>query len=160
MAIDLIRINNTLLSWSSCSFKLDGQGINGISDFAYEQKRERKIVYAAKKNGKPMGRTAGKFSVPSVSMKVLRDTAEFITNYLTLKGLGSYGDAEFTLTAQYIEPVPGSLPIIVVLEGCTIDGEKDGNSEGTDELVTEFEIGCLSISKNGKSLASIVRGLV
>lgn len=159
MAIDLIRINNTIYSWQSCTFRIDGQSITGISDFSYEQKRERKVVHAAKKNGKPLGKTAGKYSVPSVSMKVLRDTAEFITNYLTIKGLGSYGDAEFVLTAQYIEPVIGALPIIVVIDGCTIDGEKDANSEGTDELVTEFEIGALGITKNGKSLASLIRGL-
>jgi hypothetical protein len=155
---DIIRINNTIFSWNSCSFRILGIPFNGILGFDYEQKRERKVVYGMRRDGKPLGKTSGKYSVPSCSLKVLRDTADKITTLLTPLGLGSYGDAEFPITCQYIEPII-ALPITVICTGCTIDGEKDSNAEGVEELVTEFEIGCLNITKNGKSLASIVRSI-
>lgn len=155
---DIIRINNTILSWHSCSFRIMAIPFNGILEFSYELKRERKVVYGAKRDGKPLGKTSGKYSVPSCSLKMLRDSADTLTTLLTPLGLGSYGDAEFVLTCQYIEPVI-ALPITVICTGCTIDGEKDSNAEGVDELLTEFEIGCLNITKNGKSLASLIRAI-
>lgn len=156
---DVIRINHTIYSWLSTSYKIDGQPFTGIVELNYEQKRERKVVYAAKKDGRPLGKTAGKYSVPSCSMKMLRDSADALTTYLTAKGLGSYGDAEFGMMVQVAEPVPGALPITVLMETCTIDGKKDAHAEGIDELVTEFEIGCLQLTENGKRLWSVVRSI-
>ena len=155
---DIVRINSTILSWESCSFRFNGIPFNGILEFSYELKRERKVVYGAKRDGTPLGKTAGKYSVPSCSLKMLRDSADMLTSLLTPFGLGSYGDAEFVIIAQYMEPI-AALPITVICSGCTIDGEKDSNAEGIDELTTEFEIGCLKITKNGKSLSSIVRSI-
>lgn len=154
---DLLRINNTIFSWNSCSFRFDGVPYNGILGLDYEQKRERKVVHAARRDGRPLGKTSGKYTVPTFTLNMLRDSADKLTTQMTVKGLGSYGDAEFVFVAQYIEPL--QIPITVLCTGCTIDGEKDGNQEGVDELTTEFTIGCLSILKNGKSLASVVRGI-
>ena len=154
---DILRVNNTIISWNSFSFKIDGIPWNGILAFDYEQKRERKVVYAAKRDGTPLGKTSGKYSVPSCSLTMLRDSFDKLTTILTLKGLGSYGDAEFSFVAQYVEPLQA--PITVIGTGCTIDGDKDSNAEGTDELTTEVEIGCLRLLKNGKSLASLVRAI-
>lgn len=153
----LRRVNSTVLTWNSCAFKVDLDPFEGILEFDYEQTRERKVVYGMRRDGTPLGKGSGKYSVKNVMLKMLRDSADMLTNYLTVKGLGSYGDAEFTLICEYVEP--GHTPIIVVVEGCTIDGEKDGNVEGTDELVTEFTIGALSLTKNGKRLWSVQREL-
>lgn len=154
----LRRVNNTILSWNSAGFKIDSDPWEGIVEFDYEQTRERKIVYGMRRDGTPLGKTSGKYSVKSVMVKMLRDSADLFTDYLTGVGLGSYGDAVFSLTAEYVEP--GSAPIIVVVDGCTIDGEKDGNVEGTDELATEFMIGALTLTKNGKRLWSVQRELI
>jgi hypothetical protein len=154
---DIIRVNNTILSWNSFSFKIDGIPWVGITSFDYEQKRERKVVHAAKRDGTPLGKTSGKYTVPSCKLTMLRDSYDKLTTILTAKGLGSYGDAEFTFIAQYIEPLQP--PITVIGTGCTIDGEKEAQAEGVDELVTEVEIGCLALSKNGKSLASLIRAI-
>lgn len=156
---DLLRISNTILSWNSCSFKFDGVPYNGILGCDYEQKRERKVVHAAKRDGRPLGKTSGKYTVPTCTITMLRDSWDKLSTQLSLLGLGSYGDAEFTLVIQYIEPGIGQTPITVVCTGCTIDGEKDTNQEGIDELVTELTIGCLEIIKNGKRLASVQRAI-
>ncbi len=154
---DLLRINNTILSWNSCSFKFDSIPYNGILGFDFDEKRERKVVHAAKRDGRPLGKTSGKYSVPTCSLRMLRDSWDKLSTQLTLKGLGSYGDAEFVVVCQYIEPF--QTPITVICAGCTVDGVKEANQEGVDELVTEIEIGCLSIIKNGKSLASLIRAV-
>lgn len=156
---DIIRVSNVILSWNSFSFKIDGIPYTGLTSFDYEQKRERKVAYGARKDGTPMGKTSGKYSVPTCSLTMYRDSYDDLTTYLTAKGLGSYGDAEFSFVAQYVEPVPGSTPITVIGTGCTIDGEKETQAEGVDELLTEVTIGCLRLLKNGKSLASIIRAV-
>ena len=156
---DIIRVNNTILSWASCSVKFDGIPYNGITGIDYEEKRERAVVYGMRRDGTPLGKTSGKYSVPTCTISMLRDSADKLTTYLTAKGLGSYGDAEFVTIVQYIEPVPGATPITVILSGCTVDGVKDANQEGADALTTELTIGVLSLTKNAKRLWSVIRGL-
>lgn len=154
---DIIRVNSTILSWNSLTFKIMGVPFNGILGIDYDQKRERKVVHGAKRDGTPLGKTAGKYRVEPITLTCLRDTADKITTLLTPLGLGSYGDAEFFMSFQYIEPL--SVPITVIATGCTIDGEKDVNQEGVDELLTEFTIGALRLTKNGKTLSSLVRAV-
>lgn len=128
----------------------------------YEQKRERKIVYAARQQGTPLGWTAGKYSVPTFSMKFLRDSYDRLTDYLTTGGLispgnGSYGDAEWTFMLQTAEPTVGSTPITRRASPVVIIGEKESHEEGIDELVTEVELACLAMVVNGKQLWSAQR---
>lgn len=155
--LTLRRVNDTILSWNSGLVKIDSDPFEGILEIDYEQTRERKVVYGLRRDGTPLGKTSGKYSVKNVMLKMLRDSADALTDYLTAQGLGSYGDAEFSIQVEYAEP--GSIPIIVVIDGCTIDGEKDGNTEGTDESTTEFTIGALTLTKNGKRLWSVQREL-
>ncbi len=154
---DILRINNTIYSHNSCSFKIDAAPYTGITSFDYEQKRERKIVYGARKSGTPLGWTSGKYTVPPIRLVMLKDSADKLTTFLSLKGLGSYGDAEFNITLQAVEP--GQLPITVVCDPCCITGKKDTTAEGIEELLTELEIACLKITENGKRLWSLVREL-
>lgn len=156
----LLRLNNTMLSWNSCSLKIDGVPYDGLTAVSYSQKRERPQIYGMRKNGGPMGKPAGKYSVDSCSMTFFRDEFDALTTQLALKGLGSYGDAEFTFVLTYFEPVAGAqAPITVVGSGCTIETVKDTNQEGTEALLTEVEINCMSILVNGKALGSLVRTL-
>jgi len=154
---NIIRINHTIFSWTSCAFQINGEPWKGIVEVNWEQKRERKVVYAANQDGTPLGKTSGKYSVTGFTLKMLRDSAEALKLELSALGLGSYGDAEFVFSGQMIEPVVGSVPITFIGETCTIDGEKEGHAEGVDELVTEFEIGCLAFTSNGLRLWSVTR---
>lgn len=162
--VDFVRVNNTRYSWTSCIHRVDSQRTKGIVAVDFEQKRERKIVYAAQQNGVPLGWTAGKYSVPSFTMRFLREWANSFTDYLTTGGLinpgnGSFGDAEWSYTLQVVEPVVGAVPITTVCTPCAVIGVKEAQEEGVDELVTEFEIACLTITENGKRLYSAVREL-
>ncbi len=131
--------------------------LNGIQSLDFEQTRERKGVYGMRRDGTPLGKTAGKYGVKSFNMKFLVASYDTLTDYLTPIGLGSYGDAEFSVHVQYIE---NEVDVITYdFGGCTIDGEKESPAEGNDELTVDVTIGCLSIIKNGKTLFSVARGI-
>lgn len=154
---DLVRIGNNVHSHNSCSWKFDLVPYDGINAFDFDEKRERKIVYAAKKSGTPLGWTAGKYSVPPVRLVMVRESATRLLQQMTLKGLGSYGDAEFNITLSIAEPL--KLPITHVFDPCCIVGKKNTTAEGVEELLTEFEIACLKITENGMRLWSVLREL-
>lgn len=159
--IDSVRVNDLVLTYASFSFELEGVPFTGIKSLKYSEKRERPVSYGAKRNGTPYGKGAGKYSVDSCSMVWSRDSWEFATDQLTILGLGSFGDASFSWTAQYSEPIGGLLrPVTVIGLGCTIDGVEDDTDEGTDELVTNVTIGCMGIIKNGKTLWSQFRSFL
>lgn len=154
---DIVRVNNTVYSWNSTLQKIDNSPWTEIVEVGYEQKRERKIVYAGRKDGRPIGWTIGKYSAPTFTLKFTRESAEAFTDYLTSIGKGSYGDAEFAYMLQIAEPILGSKPITVSAPICTVVGKKDAAAEGIDELVTEFEIATLYFIENGKRLWSAQR---
>ncbi len=156
---DILRVNNVIYSWSSHSAKFDGVPYNGILDVKHSQKRERKVVWGMKRNGTPLGKTSGKYSTGGITLKMLADSYDKLTTQMTLKGLGSYGDAEFVFALQLAEPVPGAIPITKIWTGCTIDGEDEGTSEGVDEATVDVEIGALEFTQNGKRLWSATRSL-
>jgi hypothetical protein len=160
---DIVRINGTVLSWNSTLHKLDNEPYEGIVEFNLEQKRERKVVYAAKQNGTPLGDTAGKYSVSAASMKMLRDTAFAFKQHLAQQSANqrSYGDIPFTYLLQIDEPTADGVPLKVLVTNCKIVGEKEAHAEGTDELVTEFELGGAMIATvNDLTLWSAVGGIV
>lgn len=161
-----LRVNSALYSWTSCIFKVDNlpTAPDGtpwdIVSLDFEEKRERKVVYSNRQDGRPRGKTSGKYSVPSVTMKMLTAQHMKLLQYLALStGTPSYGDAEFGILVQVAEPVIGAQPITYSLKQVTIDDIKDGHEEGIDELVTEFELGVLNMSRNGLTLWSAIRGL-
>lgn len=159
MSVDVVRLNKTIYSWESCLFKFDNQPMKGILEVDYEQARDVKIVYAALRSGRPLGMTAGKYSVKAFTMKVLRDTADAFTTYLATKGNGSYGDPFWSFIAQVSEPVAGMQPLTASSPFNRIIGKKDAHAEGVDELVTELTIASLWFVENGKTLWSRVRSL-
>jgi hypothetical protein len=156
---DVVRVNQTLYSWNSTDHAIDNFPYEGIVGVNYEQTRKRKVVYAARKQGTPLGYTAGKYEVPSFTLKALKDTAEAITDYLTEIGEGSYGDAVFQYLLGVSEPDAADAPIKVSMEYCVVQGKKDVYDEGIDELVTEFDLATLLIVENSKQLWSAVRSL-
>jgi hypothetical protein len=158
-----LRLNTAIYSWDDCLFMIDNQRITpagnpwNIVALDYEQKRERKVVYTNRRSGRPRGKTRGKYSVPSCSLKLLVAQAVELEQYLQQQGVGSFGDAEFILTIQISTPgIIGAVPITIIAEGCTIDDEKQSHEEGIDEIVTELEIGVLTISRNGLKLWSTI----
>lgn len=157
---DVVRIGHTIYSWTSTLHRFSGLPWEGIKSVDYSQKRERKVVHAARRDGRPLGKTSGKYTA-ELKIKMLKDSANALKQDLSALGLGSYGDAEFSYSLQVFEPqlLGTQLPIVVLFETCTIDEEHDAYEEGVEELLTEFTIGTLQITENLMRLWSVVRGI-
>jgi hypothetical protein len=152
---DITRVNDTIYSWNSCLHKIDNQPWVHIMEVNWEQKIDAKTVYAARKDGLPLGSTTGKWSLEGFTIKMLRDSADAFTDYLCSKtGTRFYGRARFDYLLQVTEPVPGARPLTASAQICRVVNEKDAQAEGTDELVTEFTILSIFFIKNGKALWS------
>lgn len=154
-----LRVNRTVYSWTSSRTRIDGAPYTGIVSIDYEQKRDVKVVWAERQDGTALGWTSGKYSVPAVTMKMLKTTSDSFTTQLTVKGLGSYGDAEFPLVVQCVEPLSGAQPLTAILAPCRVVGKKDAYEEGIDELLDEYTLACLAVTENGKRLWSAIRGI-
>ena len=153
-----VRVNDTVFGWESFSFKIDGFPIGGIVGISYSDKLERKKVYANRRDGRAVGRTAPKYSADA-SFKILQEDDDALTSYLSIKGLSSVGDARFQFIASYSEPEIGATPIVVVGSGCRIEEPKESYDEGVDQNVVEYTLSVMTLSKNGKQLWSKVRGI-
>lgn len=155
MSLLTVRRQGSIYSWESCVFSVAGMPTEDILSLGWTEKRERKVVYGSRQDGRPLGKTSGKYSVTDCKLKMLRQAVPLLKAMLAVPGLGSHGDAKFPITAQVVEiDAIGSIPITYTLSDCTIDSENDVHEEGIDELVTEFEIGCLEVNENGLSLFS------
>lgn len=155
------RLNGVPYSATSCSFNIGFAPFVGITDFNYEQKRERQTVYGARKDGTPLGITSGQYSV-SGSITMLRSTYQRLCEVLTTFGAGSYGDAIFPIIATYSEyqaSLAGVLPITIDIQGCRITGEKDDFKSGSEALLTQVDFVGMQMSRNGLRLYSVVNGL-
>jgi hypothetical protein len=156
------RLNTSPYSATSCSWIIAGAPYVGITALSYEQKRERKLVHGSRRDGTPLGKTAGKYSVGSVTMTMVRSSYDLLTTQLSILGLGSYGDAVFPIIATYSDPfaqLQGVPPIVVMISGASIVGEKEAYAEGFDELLTEVELMALTLTRNNKRLWSVVNAL-
>jgi hypothetical protein len=153
------RVNKTIYSANSCDFKIALAPFLGITTFDWEQKRERKLVHAMRRNGTPLGKTAGKYSVANVGFTMLAATYDRLTDLLTPLGLGSYGDAEFPILITINEPGQPVPPIVIAIADCSIVNEKETVAEGIDELLVEVDILASTLTRNGKQLWSFVKGL-
>jgi len=153
-----VRINNTIFSWTSCIFLFDLIAYKKIQALDFEDKREGEIVYGAQLDGTPLGQTEGKYMPSPLTVTMLKD--EFyqkLAPQLAAKGVGSLGDAESNFLAQYIEPVPGAIPMVVAATGLKLRGIKDSHQEGTGALTVELTFQPLLITRNGLPLWSLVR---
>lgn len=163
--VDVVRIGSETWAWSSCSFTVDGFPTEGVVALDFEEKLEVRTVYSNRQDIAPLGQSAGRYQVAAFPLRMLRDSARALKAYLDAtakaKGLGSYGQATFTLGLQLTgRDVGDSLPSTTYFASCRIVSEKPDQEEGTRALVTEFSVACLGIVKDGISLWNALPDIV
>jgi hypothetical protein len=163
--VNIVRVNRVPYSWNSCSHFFNGLPYKGLTAVSYKESREVKLVHGAQQDGTPLGITAGIYKVENTSFTLLRDSATALMQDLTIAGLGSFGDAEFTYILSVFEPVsPPSLPVQTVLTGCRITGVEEKHVLGADELVTEISVQAMFLLRTAggvpMNLWSTVRSLL
>jgi hypothetical protein len=151
---DTVRRSNIIYSWKSSVHKIDGEPYEGIKSVSFSEKLERKLVHGAKRDATPLGMTGGKYTLESVSITMLKDTANKLKRNLAEKsGNGSYGGVEFNYDLQHVEP--GQDPISVSLIGLRLTGNKADEKEGVDESEVQLELmGLRAVEKcNGTTVS-------
>jgi len=148
--LDSLRVNKWIHSWTSCTCRIDNLPTNQILAINYEQRLQVTVVPSNRQDTAPMGMSGGQYSIPGFTITMLRSAAEALTDRLMEKADGGgYGSAVFEVLLQVAED--SSLSSMHATH-CRITGKRDFHEEGIDELVTEFEIGCLWLTENGKTL--------
>lgn len=164
MATDKLRLNNTILSWTSTSFLIGTGPYEGITSCSWSHSRKRKKVRAARKDGRSAGRTAGMYEPGEVKTVMLADTWDVLSTELAALGLGSYGDAEVPMLITSSEPgipLPGANAVLMVsLFECCVTDVNDARQEGIDELLKEITWDTMLIVENGKFLSSLIRSVL
>ena len=136
---DQVRRSNIVLSWQSDIVKIDGNEWEGIKGIAYEEKLERKVVHANRRDARHVGMSRGKYTLSSCSITMLRDTSAKLKQYLANKsGVGSHGAAEFQIDVQHVEPNQDVISATIV--GLRWSGNKRDDKEGNDELTEDIEL--------------------
>jgi hypothetical protein len=159
--LDVLRINDATHSWNSCRFLIDVEPFKGILSIDFDEKRERKKVWAGRRDGLPVAKTAGKYDPGKIAVKFLADQWDLITDYLSAKGLGSYGDPEFTMAVESSEIADLEVPVMIWLAtGCTVENVKASFEEGVEESVVEVTLDPMQIVTNGKVLFSLARNIL
>lgn len=167
-AIDsFVRVNQRTYAWGSSIFSIDAFPIEGIVAVDFEEKYEIAVVHAARQSGRPVAFAGnGKYTIPAMKIRMLKDTFAVIQSGLAIgplglallnPGLGSFGDPLWMFGMQCVEPIVGALPISATFSPCKVTGRREAREEGIKELVTELDIACLSMVENGFPLWSVQR---
>lgn len=145
------RVSDTIVSWGSAVFRIDNMPISGVISADYEHKRTRKIVRSGVPGAAPLGRPTGLYSVPTFTVRMLKEDAAAFDTYLAdqiaYEGFGSIADTPFTFTAQCVENDSHQV-LTAIGEKCLVDGKKSVYDEGVDALVDEYTFSCLQISES------------
>lgn len=158
---DKVRINGVEYSWTSVDLKIGGVPYDGILSIDFGQSRKRAAVYGARKDGRKLGRTAGKYETPGLTIRMLTRTFDILTTILTPLGLGSYGDAEVPIFLQYVEsPTAGLTPVTITFSKCAIDEEKESLAEGIEASAVDVTFDFTEMRRNGKQLWSLARSVM
>lgn len=166
MTIDVATLlNGNIISNKSCQFFVDMIPRKGIVECTYKEKLEAENVYDDDRSGAPVGGTSGRYSVESFSMTLLRNSWNCVgptpglMQYLSLKGLGSYGAARFNFIAEYSEPLSPLQTVVDSLFYCRIVGVENAYSEDIKALVTKLDLMALAMTSNGLTLWDPKRSL-
>lgn len=148
---DPISINGNQMSWASTSLKIGGEPWYGITSINYADKRERVKTYGMGRSHAPRGRTAGKYTVEPLKIKMFKADAQKLREYYAGQASDgkSYGNVELPWVLQYVESG--------VQQTVEFDRVAWGANTGTDEesaeaLTEELEFDCFAIRRNGLTL--------
>lgn len=157
---DQIRVNGNIYSWGSIRAIIAEEVYTGFTSISYGDKRERVQVYGMGRHHGPRGRTAGKYSTdpgklggPTGSVAALRARLA----QLAADGV-SFGNVEFQIVIQYVEPGSSEIPLTVELDRCVLTANTSSHEESADPTREEVEINYMLVRRNGLTLFDGTQG--
>jgi len=167
----MLRIGKRLFSWNSTKFEMAGQSSVKITQISFGEKITRELVRGNRRDGTPLGDTAGDWEPDNIKLKMLADEwygtdavfAGFL-GLLTLNKSVGLADTEFDLKLQFFEEVIRTAPtsksgtITIYAPVCRILVPNINAQKGVAGQEVELEIGVTEpIQSNGAQLASLIR---
>jgi hypothetical protein len=148
--VDAARLSGTLYSGKSCEFDLGFGELEGVVKFSGTQSRKRKLVYGSRRDGLPIGFTAGKYTPPELEFTVLAATGQLILEQQAAAGNGSVGDAVQIITVSLYEPdITTAGTITLSFPNCvTTDIKFDGYDEDSEETYTVLTYATLGVTQS------------
>jgi hypothetical protein len=162
---DSSRLQGLAFTGMSCLFTVTTAGGNqlanleGVMGQGYEEKRTRPIIYGSRRDGRPLGKGAGRYEPGMLTMDVEEATADLITDALASESDddSSFGDVDFDVQIQLYEPSKQVGLIAMNFTGCNVDSEKGDYPNTPDGLKKSFGFSFLAKFGNGKTLFSQTR---
>lgn len=154
---DVFRVNGNVISWGSCSLKIDSEPFVGFTSISYGDKRERAKLFGMGRAQSARGRTRGKYTTDPIKLKGPKSTVQTLRAQLAASASDgkSYGDVIFPMVLQYIED---ETQITVEFEDCAWTGATSSDEEGADAMMEEIEIDVMRIRRNGLVLFDETEG--
>jgi hypothetical protein len=150
-ADEIFRIGGLLFSRTSAAIKVEGVPYTGIFDIAGEESREGEYIHGQRTDGTPLGMTSGLYLPDSLTFKAYVDTALLLEEQLAAIGLGSFGNALWTLSVEIFENV--SLPTIqLAWSKVKIEKRKAAIPTDTGALANEYTCKFLSFTGLGEGV--------
>lgn len=149
---DQTRINGNVHSWSSVIMKAGNEVWTGFTAISYGDALERVKAYGMGRSHKPLGRTAGKYTVEPVVVTGYKHTMQQMREWLAAQASDgrSYATVEVQFVIQFFES--DLAPITVELDRCMWSKNAEKAEENPDPLKEDVEFDCMGIRRNGATL--------
>ena len=164
----MVRIGKRIFSWNSVIHKFAGVKSEKLLSTDFGQKITDELVYAARRDGVPLGVTSGKWEPDVMKCKYLADAwygssllLPGLADAVSLGKLVGISDTEFDVQFQLFEEVVGPQGpgvVTILFPVCRVISVNDAHSEGTK--ASEVDVGIRVIEPplaNGVRLASVIR---
>lgn len=155
-----VRVGKNVWSMRSTRFQANGSPMTGILAVDYEQKRTRKTIASRIAGAPPLGRTTGLYSVPTMTVRMLKEDSEQFAAWLTTTAVNSpanagslaffktnpsYADVLFSFSLQCSEASDPLNTLTVLASDCVVEGKKSVFDNGAGALADEYTISALSL---------------
>ena len=137
---DYPLINGLRFDYSSVEINANGSVLRGVKEISYSHKLEPGLVRGT--SAQIQGRTRGQYE-PEGSMTLYKQEALELIQALG----GGYMEKSFDLVVHFSDF--GQPLITDRVLGCRIKSEEDSHQEGSDALVTKFDLSVIAVIKGG-----------
>jgi hypothetical protein len=146
---DQVRINGNQLSWSSANLKIDGERFFGVTSIGFGDALEVEKGYGMGRHHAPVSRTAGKYTIEPLVLRMRVDSAKELRAQLAQKAGGrGYGQAEVPIVLQFVEPSSG-LQTTIEFDRCRYVKATMSAEEGPAGIMEDVEFDPMAIRRDG-----------
>lgn len=159
---EILRVGGLQYNWNSTVSRIDGAMWQGLTSVDWGEKLDVETVYSQTQNGVPLGDTGGQYSIESFNIKMLREYAEQLLDYLANDApgiggergdFGTYGQTKFHFQLTVSEDsLPNARPIHVDAVPCRVINAKPAHAKGPGALEMDLSLWCQQITVNGRTM--------